>query len=656
MKYYKQLIFILLYLLHFTFIYAAMIKGRKYSTAHYSSTGLIYILGGTESTSNSHFEYASNLLTLHFEKTDYSLHLAASDIEHSFLLPSIGHTSHLLNHSIITVFGLHPSYRDTPRIVLSSSNQTNHSQLSPSHRYKHTSILMDDRLYVIGGLSAKTHQPAHDVNWVYFLSNKTWTQLPTHTLVAGHVSISYEHWIISCFGQQQEELKLSNRCIWFDTDTFQSTIVTNHSPVEEWPTARSYASVVTLPNQFTHVLFGGENERDILDDLWQLDIRAPFQMTWTKLEHSRKGRSGHAGVLIDDLILYYGGQDGPESMVNEPIYFNTTSKRWITKEKPVFLYQRDVQDSASNDVQGISGGAIGGIIVCVIAIIAAGVGFFIWRRRKQQRHVHSESRAARFSQSPNNVSLQQLAYGEKIQMTNSMIFDNERKPTPFLSLPELAVTNSNNTRISAISLGAEFKFSTEDYYHRQSAQSSNLSRQQMEQDKTSLDKSPESSNKKLDTGTSGFKRLTLNLFSNSSSLHPDTDANQTLGDKRGQSGIFQLRGSRLLQARAPTTSDGNYPGMMYSNHSRQSLGGKSVSSVQWVGFNDTMDYKGNKWRDSSTSSLHLAVKNAANRASSHYTSDSTQSTPRSPMFPHHLRDSVAIQYHQENSSKQSIRS
>ncbi|EIE89438.1 hypothetical protein RO3G_14149 [Rhizopus delemar RA 99-880] len=262
-------------------------------------------------------------------------------------------------------------------------------------------------------------------------------------------------------------------------------------------------------------------------------------MTWTQLKSNGRPRSGHVGILIDDLILYYGGQESALSMASEPLYWNITSQNWINTDKRVILHRSQADLSSSGS---LGGAAIGGIVAGIIVAVAIAIGFFLYKRRKTQKQdIQANSRAAR--------TMRELALDEKIQMTNSMVFDTK----PFLSLPELAVTNPMNVRISAISLGTQFKFSTEDYYTK------HPTLKEEEEEFHTVNISDASQQQK------GLKRLTLNLFSNHSST----------------------------------------------------------------------------------------VKNAQ-RASSYYSSESNQSTPRTPMFPHHLRDSVVINYPQESNPKKAI--
>ncbi|KAL9546086.1 hypothetical protein MBANPS3_006833 [Mucor bainieri] len=674
----------------------APILQRKHSTAHYFTNGTVYILGGIElgAMTNNH-----SLIALRLDKKDLSLHSYAPSP--NFNYPTMaGHTSHVVDDAIISVLGL-PLLQDqaaaslSPLVSLppSASPPSLKTTHLPNSRYLHTSVLLDQTLHVIGGKDTKTHKQVSDVMWSYSFASRSWTRqqravASRHSSMSGHITIVYHQ----CFNVTQQQLP---------------------PQIEEWPTARKYASMISLPSSNTHVLFGGENSTAVLDDMWFLDIPAPFSMKWTKISTlTNYRRSAHASALMNEnVILYYGGQDSPSSLAADPIYFNITNKEWIHAKSQNSNPQTNLGvdlDSNSNgqdEGKGISGGTIAGILTGVACILGLGIAYFVWRRRSQQRRQNlNQSRAARFSQTPPS---RQQHYSEKTSNTPSDIHcssssiimeeDNEKSGssknkllpgdglkqggTNFISLPELALYNNSN-RISTISLGTEFKFSAEEY-RRQShhstapssaaavstssssvlqhtipklefnnhsiiAQNETSDSNKYELQPQQLKMEPLTEGKSVSykrRGSTGFNRLTLNLFgsSNSSSSSSNNNTSSTNpqqppnSKKNRSSSLFQLRSSRLLQPNTPTTpnmTDNRYP----HQQSRVSLSAKSVSSVQWVGFNDNMD----GWRDSTGSSLHLAVTNAQ-RSSMYHSDSSAQSTPRSPMFPQYLKDS-AIQH------------
>ncbi|KAG2213097.1 hypothetical protein INT47_011246 [Mucor saturninus] len=624
---------------------------------------------------------SSSIFTLHLDKKDFSLS-SSPDVKKILppvtIPPTIGHTSHLHvpSNSIISVFGMQQQNKEAPPLIPSTPSVAKQKTNTPTGRYKHTSVLMNTELYVIGGEHVPTktenkEQPkfieSQDSIWSYSFTTKSWSKIGTTVTpsMAGHTSIVYKQWLISCFGRHLEG-GLSESCTWFDTITFNSTTITpTSSSIAEWPTARIHASMISLENN-KHVLFGGEQSRgNILDDLWKLNVESAFKMTWQRVQYNTNQpdtdyykRSGHASTLLGDenVILYYGGQNGPLSLATDPIFLDVSKMEWIrtsnTNGDRIIIHKNSVEQETVQEKHKLGGGAIVGIIISAVGIVAICIGLFIWRKRHhRQRSIHQKSRAARFSQSPTPMySMQQQEEKQKA----SVLFQGENRiagtgllaDRNFLSLPELALSReSSNSRISAISLGAEFRFSADDYRHsHQSAGSTNIGgtipkielASNKETRNQPLSILSEESNDFKKRESIGFKRLTLNLFSGS-------QQDEVIRKKDRSSSLFQLRASKLLQPTTPSTPDGKYPHSPKTSalQSRVSLGAKSVSSVQWVGFNDNMDYKGNNWRDSSTSSMHLAVTNAQ-RASSYY-SDSTQSTPRSPMFPSNLRDS-AVHY------------
>lgn len=642
-------------------VYASILP-RKHSTAHYFQNGTVYILGGIDlnAMNNSRIpsptsqQFDSSIIILRLDKKDFSLHSYA-DPSPNFYYPNIaGHTSHVHypSNTIISVLGLllqEEKPNAPPLINIPSVESFNITNL-PNRRYMHTSTLINDTLHVIGGKDVITHKQVNDVVWNYSFSTQLWTQQISNVpSMSGHITIVYYQWLISCFGENLNG-SLVPKCTWFNTVSLNVTQVDFANNVD-WPTARKYASMISLSNKNKYVLFGGQNKSAILDDIWYLHINTTFSMNWKKINTlTNYKRSAHASALIDeDVILYYGGQDSPNSLETNPIYFNITNKEWIhaknqnSNPQTKLGVDLDSKSNGQNNENKISGGTIGGIITGIACILGLGIAYFVWKKRHQRRQKLSDSRAARFSQSYPPQQQQQIP-----EKTESIIHYTHKENTNKLqgdglkegeensiSLPELALRNNN--RISTISLGTEFQFSAEEYHHRHSHHStdnssilglqhtipkiaftnksngstaSDSSKYELQQQEQQLPMESLTEGKPVNykrRESTGFNRLTLNLFSNN---------NNENSKKSRSSSLFQLRSSRLLQPNTPTTpniTDNRYPNM----HSRVSLSAKSVSSVQWVGFNDNMD----GWRDSTGSSLHLAVTNEQ-RTSMYHTDSS----------------------------------
>ncbi|GAA5794735.1 hypothetical protein HPULCUR_000081 [Helicostylum pulchrum] len=633
---------ILTHILHLT-VYASNEPhqhGRKHSTAHYFPNGTVYILGGIEyNKASTEIQQLASPITFEFNKQELSLSTSFSNKDSLIIPPTVGHTSHfhVPSNSIISVFGMQQDNKESPPLIPSFHNHQTTTTVVPSGRFRHTSVILNNTLYVIGGADKNSKLiESQDMIWNYSFSTDIWKSIGTTTTgMAGHISLVYKQYIISCFGYQSQHLL--NGCTWLDTNTFDSVLI-SQTTAQHWPSARIYSSLISLVAAADkYVLFGGQvSDNDILDDMWQLEIRKPFEMNWQRIKTKiNYKRSGHASALLENenIALYYGGQvGGSQSLATDPIYLDLSKMEWIQTTTPngsIRLVRNDVDLSDTTENHGLGGGVIAGIIVSIVGVVALSIGFFIWKKRAhRQNNIHQQSRAARFSQSPTPMHSIIQDHNTTTSLQGAPSNGNT------LSLPELALScHSSRSRISAVSLGEQFQFSA-DSYHRQSHQSTDSAilgqappKIECIQEEESATTHPEYKRRE----STGFKRLTLNLFSTSQDESKKKDRSSSL---------FQLRSSKLLLPNTPNTPEGKFPSKGSPLHSRISLGAKSVSSIQWVGFNDNMDYKGNNWRDSSASSMHLAVTNAQ-RASSHYTSDSGQSTPRSPMFPTHLRDSTA---------------
>ncbi|KAI8068110.1 uncharacterized protein B0P05DRAFT_551802 [Gilbertella persicaria] len=514
------------------------------------------------------------------EETVYMLG-SMSDLIHTTLLPtltlSVRFTTAGMDHRSTDISSLH-LHTSSKSILfvhgLSQNNQEALSLLQPipsiaqTPNIEHTFVRNHTDLYILD-------DSAHQL-WHYNFIHKSWKQTPFFTDRTGYSTIVYHQWLITCFGHQNNTV--INSCVWFDTALNTTRVIHQQNA---WPPARQYASM-TFMDAHRYILFGGESQHTIMDDVWQLHIHTPFNMTWQKSKDlsGHYKRAGHIGINIDhDLVLYDSGKQSLDSLA--PIYLNVTNLAWIRKTN--HLVRR--QELGLNQQQ-VPTGIIIGIVVAIPCLVAIGIILFIWKRKTRQRKTLT-SRATRFSQ-PSSVMEKETPTLEQVAQYGHL-----------LSLPELAQQNQfTKNRISTVSLGAEFCFSkTDDPPHLSSTVTTN----------------PFIPKIAVDESNPSLKKLTLNLFSSS-----------TQTKERRRSSLFALRSSRFLQPDTPNT-----PRFKPHNlNSRTSLSAKSVSSVQWVGFNDTMDYNSSRWRDSSASSLHLAVTNAQN----------AQNTPKSPMFPRHLKD------------------
>ncbi|KAI8640139.1 hypothetical protein BD408DRAFT_348541, partial [Parasitella parasitica] len=230
-----------------------------------------------------------------------------------------------------------------------------------------------------------THALVDDVIWNYSFSTATWSTPQRSNIpgLSGHITIAYHQWLVSCFGTTANG-SLTSQCTWFDTTSLNITQMDN-SHIAEWPTARKYASMISQPDhEANFVLFGGQNKSAVLDDVWYLDIRAPFEMGWSKINTlTNHRRSAHASTLIDkDVILYYGGQDSLSSLATDPIYFNVTNKEWIHAGNNQYRGPETglgVDSDTNASDRKSNSGAIAGSVIGIVCIAGLVIAYFAWR-------------------------------------------------------------------------------------------------------------------------------------------------------------------------------------------------------------------------------------------------------------------------------------
>ncbi|OBZ82266.1 hypothetical protein A0J61_09684 [Choanephora cucurbitarum] len=574
------------------------IQSRKHATVHYID-GVLYILGGVTDPDTIDLS-----IGLYVNKTDLSFHSPFYFTD----FKGYGHTSHFdhTSNTILTVSGQLPNKTTQPLLYIPLNNtetsKYQHHQVGilPHDRLYHTSILLNQtELYVIGGMSSE----ANHLLWRYNLSKQAWKAIETTNHLAsisGHISFTYRYWIISCFGLQNNQL--SNHCLWMNT--IDSSVHFIQGQKEAWPVARQFTTISALEYN-RYVLFGGQIENQtVLDDVWQLEIDDVFQMIWTPLNQLSgiHKRSGHTNTVISDLILYYGGQDQPSSSDTEVIYLDKTKLVWVQMPSlPVYRFASVVAGHEAYGEQ-LSQASIVGIIIAALIIAAGLTVFIIWYFKKKYRHKEPiKSRISQFRKSHKNwpmaekhgrkrVSAPRLDVIEEGESTEEL----EGNEDQLMELPQVVLHDHHKSRISALSLGTEFQFSPSEFFHSNAR----------------LLPSAESPVPQKTGPSPRIKQLTLSLLS--SNYHPGS--NKHIG----------VRPKTPTTPSTPQTPMSRFLGR-HQTSSRGSVGSQSVSSVQWIGFNDGMDYKESEQDlyNSSSHSVQLAVTNGS----------APQTTPNTPTFP-----------------------
>ncbi|KAG0194087.1 hypothetical protein DFQ28_001579 [Apophysomyces sp. BC1034] len=430
----------------------------------------------------------------------------------------------------------------------------------------------------------------------------------------------------------------------------------------------------------SHVLlFGGRSNTTDLGDFWRLDLsHAPYQMSWQLIGHTLP-RAGHADILLNDtLIMYYGG------IANEIVYFDVQNMKWISPSPRQSLQARQITSPdgpIENEQQkrGLNGGQIGGIVVGVLALLALTTSFLVWnhRRRVQPNRHCSQSR---FSLQPpafprgNNEP--RLSIGSILMRQRS-----ETEDSLIVRMPEPAKIQS---RLSVVSFGSQFRVGHREEELKSSSQKTSVSdvQQQVRMDEPDtrnkeqsveeqqlpapedLPKDPPKERRESTT----LKRLTLNIFaarqqdestagSSGTSASPssaklskrNTISTPTQETPSTSSPTNKRRSSLFRLLQLPMITANGSSKKLTRMSGTGSIGGKSVASIQWVEFNDAMDYKEQSWNYPT----HLTVTNprrsmtiASGRTSICTDGSSPASTPRSPSFPrqYHISESEALSW------------
>ncbi|KAI8342311.1 hypothetical protein BC941DRAFT_509228 [Chlamydoabsidia padenii] len=614
-----------------------------------------------------------------------SSHHETNTIYPSSLLPTRGHTTHWIDNTLVSIFGkpnqppitIVETQYSPPSVSIQPSSSSSSS--SPSRRYAHTTTLIHNnnnttQLFLIGGSTIDDDQPQSDI-WALDWLSKTWSKLavqgdPFSSGLMGHVALavyrSHSTHLLTCFGANHHTY--AQHCTLFNTKTMEWKRLTHHSSS---PTARIHASLI--PANDTHaILYGGLSDTlTLLDDLWWVHVKEydTSGITFTFLGHSIP-RAGHVATMISEkLMLVKGGDDKDTTIVdlessydgNQRYHKRRLTLRSITEDvgqgAPSSTVTPDGNDGGTTN--GISGGAIGGIVVAVFALVGIILFVFYQRRKRQQRNYDLHSRAARFSLSTpprpsesyverRSMAIQQpeaaktrlshMSFGSEFGVSASGLRTSfgsstslpqpviKSKPTMSstmsssstsnlpASAPPLSISTNNNNHPDLLDSPSRQLYTnwicetpvppvinpdiSIDPRHTSMYINQSMTRSDQEDDHDS----GEDGTKKR--SSIAFKRLRLSLFkpldvsiteyndttsasldSAPSSNTPDDTTNAT----KRRSSMFGL--TKLLNLGDRHEQQKIYPHLQVDP--RDSLGSKSVASLQWVEFNNDMDFSGN---------------------------------------------------------------
>ncbi|KAI8138092.1 hypothetical protein BJV82DRAFT_583163 [Fennellomyces sp. T-0311] len=381
-------------------------------------------------------------------------------------------------------------------------------------------------------------------------------------------------------------------------------------------------------------MYGGSRQAELLGDVWRLDLSQTPILVWSQIKSSWPPRAGHTTVpLNSSTFLVYGGQTNDQRVASLD-YVHLPNR--LGKRAPM------ESTGAEEEKGGLNGGAIAGIVIGICVFLAIAISVIVWTRRQQQRRLHYfHSRSTRFS----------LSTPPPSRPTSTRM----GKTT---SLPEMShIVAPEASRLSTLSFGSDFRIPIQQQHQQQQDNRASFSSVSVPQSRfdTRTDSfmaslqypAPAFTQQQRRESSGSFKRLTLNI---SSALRTTTTRDETtpspsilkrytvsgLAERRRSSMMFGLRASRFLHIPGSNNNDASTSSSI-SNEPlpRMSYDARSVSSVQWVGFNDTMDYREQQW----SPNVQLAVTNQQRRSVSSsrptsYAAESvgSSSSPRSAVF------------------------
>ncbi|KAI9488127.1 hypothetical protein BDB00DRAFT_849762 [Zychaea mexicana] len=636
---------------------------RLLHAAVLAPNGTIYIIGGTPVTNTTSLTVTTLQIDAHHEMIQSPLPQSQQQQQQQQQQQHLlqGHTAHWhpLKNEPMTLFGMTQQHKENQERIATTIT----TAPIPVPRYHHASSLNveNNEIYVVGGRDFHG-QVLKDI-WKLSLRSMKWHrlyQLEHHRGFAGHGMVLYRRWLISCFGDEGDGATTITGCtLCFDTHSLVAQACSNHG--DSLPLARTDTGLSQVQDNVV-IVHGGrqQQQQGFLGDIWHLDLAQTPNLVWTQIESNLPPRAGHSLISLNDsTLLLYGGQyDDNQPAPIEYIHLTgstklaTTTNNLLSKRAVADGEQQKGNQTATNKQQGqesqegLNGGSVAGIVIGVCAFLAIAIGVLVWTRKQQRRRLrYFHNRASRFS----------LSTPPPSRPTSTRMVKTA-------SLPEMSHIQPAASRLSTLSFGSDFRMPVQQDPQRASISSIAMPQSRFDTRTDSFMAGegdiqiPEpvamtttAQQRRRESSTS-FKRLTLNIPSalRSAAATPNRDETAPspsilkrytvsgLAERR-RSSMFGLRASRFLHIPGNSTNDASTAASSISNEpiSRMSMDARSVSSIQWVGFNDSMDYREQQWNPT----VQLAVTNQQRRSvsSSRPTSFAAESigsssSPRSAVF------------------------
>ncbi|CAG8536102.1 4998_t:CDS:2 [Diversispora eburnea] len=285
----------------------------------------IFMIGGQCSLDKSNTSLAKSLL-----KMDFSTLVVNEN--NSTIVPVTGHGAVPINDSkILILFGKEsiapPKLTNIVQQMDVQTGVVNTLDIkgtAPSARYAHTVTLIDDKVYIIGGIN-KDNDVLGEINFIDLIS-KNWNILTLKNSlipIAGHSTVVVDKkYLISCFGFNNKH-ELRNDCNVFDTIN-KVYIQPNISGIP--PSPRSYSSMITKEDDDKIIYIFGGFDKDYKgnNELYILNVTNIRKFTWSNIlfteEHSNlipSPRGAHTAIINSEMMYIWGGYSDTDLSDND---------------------------------------------------------------------------------------------------------------------------------------------------------------------------------------------------------------------------------------------------------------------------------------------------------------------------------------------------
>ncbi|CAG8548078.1 9783_t:CDS:1, partial [Dentiscutata heterogama] len=264
---------------------------------------------------------------------------------------------------------------------------------SVSTRYAHTATVVDNKVYVLGGIS--NSNILGDVMYLD-LSSYSWNTINNTSQIAGHSTLAIGKYLISCFGFDSN-LNLRNDCNVFDTST-NVYVPSNISGTI--PAPRSYSSMVSADDndKIIYVFGGFDKDSHGYNDLYILDASNTPDLSWSSVSISAKvdkslipsPRGAHSAFVKSGLMTIWGGYSNTTNITiadGNLYFFDIKANMWVNSQS----LNDSSMTSQSNEKR--SNALIWDIIIgvaCIIILIIFLLGFFMIRRRRLKKNLQDK--------------------------------------------------------------------------------------------------------------------------------------------------------------------------------------------------------------------------------------------------------------------------